>query len=376
MTPSLENKDYLQEKRSSNPSFSLIPPPRDENTNPDTILEGSVSTRFFQEVSEINENDIRQSLLVEAKRRRCFGTKAINKMSFEGIEHSCCYHYVLESFTETRSTADACEAYIPGQATATLESQTNMISISTDGGPSTSIFGMQNPWDYEILPDVEFAEQTKVLEMPGTSRLDPCPVCHSEGVSHCFHCRGFGTDKCGSCRGTGMKAGVAHPAIYTHPMIGTFPHSDPSRGYPGSGAAFIKPSIASGGKPYAVGTPVHFMAKAGLPPPGIGQHDLCLFCQGRGIRDCHYCKGHGKKTCTTCAGHGIKDVNEISRKFCAGHLQKSLGACRVIKQRHMVEAFPVAKVKYRLGSKSGIFWVYGNERLCFLPKDASHCCML
>jgi hypothetical protein len=25
-------------------------------------------------------------------------------------------------------------------------------------------------------------------------------------------------------RGTGMKAGVAHPAIYTHPMIGTFPH--------------------------------------------------------------------------------------------------------------------------------------------------------
>jgi hypothetical protein len=27
----------------------------------------------------------------------------------------------------------------------------------------------------------------------------------------------------------------------------------------------------------------------------------------------------------------VKDVNEISRKFCAGHLQKSLGACRVIK---------------------------------------------
>lgn len=25
-------------------------------------------------------------------------------------------------------------------------------------------------------------------------------------------------------RGTGMKAGVAHPAVYTHPMIGTFPH--------------------------------------------------------------------------------------------------------------------------------------------------------
>lgn len=27
----------------------------------------------------------------------------------------------------------------------------------------------------------------------------------------------------------------------------------------------------------------------------------------------------------------VKDINEISRKFCAQHLQKSLGACRVIK---------------------------------------------
>lgn len=57
-------------------------------------------------------------------------------------------------------------------------------------------------------------------------------------------------------------------------------------------------------KPYAVGTPVHFMAKAGLPPPGIGQHDLCIFCQGRGIIDCTHCKGHGKKSCPTCGGHG------------------------------------------------------------------------
>lgn len=26
------------------------------------------------------------------------------------------------------------------------------------------------------------------------------------------------------CSGTGMKAGVAHPSVYTHPLIGTFPH--------------------------------------------------------------------------------------------------------------------------------------------------------
>jgi hypothetical protein len=45
----------------------------------------------------------------------------------------------------------------------------------------------------------------------------------------------------------------------------------------------IRPALlgAQRDKPYAAGTPVHFMAKAGLPPPGIGQHDLCIFCHGK-----------------------------------------------------------------------------------------------
>jgi hypothetical protein len=47
------------------------------------------------------------------------------------------------------------------------------------------------------------------------------------------------------------------------------------------GAGIVRPPAGSNNRPYALGTPVHFMAKAGLPPPGIGQHDLCIFCQGR-----------------------------------------------------------------------------------------------
>lgn len=86
----------------------------------------------------------------------------------------------------------------------------------------------------------------------------------------------------------------------------------------------------------------------------------------------------------------IKEINEISRKFCAQHLQKSLGSCRVIKvdifichnfmiefqQRHYVEAFPIAKVHYKLDSKSGVFYVYGNERLCYIPKAPSKCSLM
>lgn len=118
-----------------------------------------------------------------------------------------------------------------------------------------------------------------------------------------------------------MKAGVAHPAVYTHPLIGSFPgvftliknfnihiilQSEQQRGYPTSGSLITRPPHLGrdANKPYAVGTPVHFMAKAGLPPPGIGQHDLCIFCQGRGISDCNHCKGQGKKSCATCGGQG------------------------------------------------------------------------
>uniref|UniRef100_A0A183CN24 CXXC-type domain-containing protein n=1 Tax=Globodera pallida TaxID=36090 RepID=A0A183CN24_GLOPA len=314
-----------------------------------------------------------------------------------------------------------------------------------------------------------------------------------ETLVHCFHCRGSGNDKCTYCRGTGMKAGVAHPAVYTHPMIGTFPGTSvaggasaagaatgPNRAYPFANASMIRPALlgAQRDKPYATGTPVHFMAKAGLPPPGLGQHDLCIFCHGRGIRDCQQCKGQGKKYCLTCGGNGqvrvytklkvafgvectdyytpcgvpemllrqasgelifsetqpyvqpirkdglkeinevsrrfcaahlkklwiravgvectdyytpcgvpemllrqasgelifsetqpyvqpirkdgLKEINEVSRRFCAAHLKKLLDSCRVLKQRHCVESIELAKVRFQLGSKQGHFYVYGH----------------
>jgi hypothetical protein len=103
-----------------------------------------------------------------------------------------------------------------------IESQ-GIENVRIPGTSGASAY-IRNPWEYEVLPSAEFVGQTRVLELPSTSQYVPCQVCNGEGISHCFHCRGFGTDKCGYCRGTGMKAGVAHPAVYTHPMVATFPH--------------------------------------------------------------------------------------------------------------------------------------------------------
>ncbi|VDM79670.1 unnamed protein product [Strongylus vulgaris] len=170
------------------------------------LSDGSASNRYFDDIIPMGECEVRDALMNEVKRHRYWKSSAFKKMQFERLEMLNCLHYVLESFTEARATSEATEAVTPGAL--------------LDQGSSS----IQNPWDFEVLPSNMFSDQVRVLEMPGSSTINACSVCNSEGTYHCFHCRGLGTDKCNFCRGTGMKAGVAHPAVYTHPMVATFPH--------------------------------------------------------------------------------------------------------------------------------------------------------
>ncbi|KAK6022552.1 hypothetical protein OSTOST_11749 [Ostertagia ostertagi] len=72
----------------------------------------------------------------------------------------------------------------------------------------------------------------------------------------------------------------------------------------------------------------------------------------------------------------VDEVNEKSKLFCAQHLQNSMGMCRVIQQRHCLVAIPVCKVYYTLGKTKGTFFVYGNERQCYVPSFPSKCVIL
>lgn len=45
----------------------------------------------LEAATAIDEEDIRKSVLVEAKRRKVWGSKAVAKMEFFDIEHSTCY---------------------------------------------------------------------------------------------------------------------------------------------------------------------------------------------------------------------------------------------------------------------------------------------
>lgn len=62
---------------------------------------------------------------------------------------------MLESFTETRSTAEATEA-------CTSFTPLNAMAESVQGAADSMIFsttGVQNPWDFDVQPDDDFADQ-------------------------------------------------------------------------------------------------------------------------------------------------------------------------------------------------------------------------
>lgn len=117
-------------------------------------------------------------------------------MLFEEITQTYCYHYVLESFTETRSTTDAIDSSNGSSsfarsrtgdnlANSTIEAchskilATTVIEGSVEGGrgaaqTTTSIgnvevkavfsndFGL-NPWDFDVQPDDDFVNQVSPL---------------------------------------------------------------------------------------------------------------------------------------------------------------------------------------------------------------------
>lgn len=70
---------------------------------------------------------------------------------------------MLESFTETRSTAEATEACTSAGSTyAIAENNLDRYVTGLNKVDSIMIVGnSQNPWDFDVQPDADFADQVK-----------------------------------------------------------------------------------------------------------------------------------------------------------------------------------------------------------------------
>ncbi|EFO85323.1 hypothetical protein CRE_02740 [Caenorhabditis remanei] len=255
--------------------------------------------QYFDDIIPFGEFECREALEREVKRHRYWKTKAVKKMNFDRIETSTSIQYILESFTEARSTSEANEA---ANFAAMSEA-----SCSMSGG------GALSPWDFEVMPNQLFVDQVRVFEMPGSSQINPCSACNSEGTIHCFHCRGYGTDKCSFCS-----------------------KNEKSEHY----------------------------TECEIP------EKLLLQAEGKRIFE------EEQDYIIPISKYPQEDVNNMSKLFCAQHLQKCMGVCRVIRQRHYMNAIPISKVHFSLGNEKGIFYVYGTQKLCFFPNFPSKCVIL
>ncbi|EFO85322.1 hypothetical protein CRE_02741 [Caenorhabditis remanei] len=193
-------------------------------------------------------------------------------MNFDRIETSTSIQYILESFTEARSTSEANEA---ANFAAMSEA-----SCSMSGG------GALSPWDFEVMPNQLFVDQVRVFEMPGSSQINPCSACNSEGTIHCSFCS----------------------------------RNEKSEHY----------------------------TECEIP------EKLLLQAEGKRIFK------EEQDNIILISKYPQEDVNNMSKLFCTQHLQKCMGVCRVIRQRHYMNAIPISKVHFSLGNEKGIFSFFSN----------------
>lgn len=80
---------------------SLLPPPPTEFTAPKDDVK---PTFTFTSAPVISEDTARQALVEFVSKQRCWGTGTAKNLTFEKLQPSHSYHYVLETFTEERTS--------------------------------------------------------------------------------------------------------------------------------------------------------------------------------------------------------------------------------------------------------------------------------
>ncbi|XP_048747814.2 protein SSUH2 homolog [Ostrea edulis] len=161
---------------------SLLPPPPMDYIPPKDQKQPD-----FMSAPVISEETARQALLEYAAQQCCWGKGSAEKLTFKQLQSSTSYHYVLETFTEERSTKWDYDPF-HGQ--------------HVDGpefGPAPG------PWDISATFKEFFKNETQHHEVPHTAYVKDCHKCNARGYVRCGKCHGRGRVKCGSCHGSGRK---------------------------------------------------------------------------------------------------------------------------------------------------------------------------
>lgn len=336
---------------------ALAPPSYAEATQqPAVQREASGST-----VPVVTEEEARNALLSHVAEHCCYGSAAARELLFRDLRSSSAFHYTLETFTESRSCAWACEPY------------TGQMIDGPQYGPAP------NPWEIIVNSPPLFTDGEVVVEVPHTASVKGCTRCHQSGKVRCTSCAGMGTSVCMSCGGSGRITTYHHDHHDNH-------HHNHHR---------------------------HVTCSSCF---GSGRV-RCSFCFGTGCITCRTCKGFCRLKCylaltvtwkvnmkdhiverTALPDHLIRGatggtafeeqmprvwpishfpdqtINDASRSLVDEH-SRAFPLARILMQRHRVRVVPVTEAFCSWKNKDiGVFYVYGLENKVHAPDYPQQCC--
>ncbi|XP_046369543.2 protein SSUH2 homolog [Haliotis rufescens] len=346
--PSLNEMDNVGGYENVGFSDNCLPPPSyDESVQPPT------ERPEIKGVDVVNEDQAREALMMYVAEHCCYGKGAAETMKFTQLQPTNAFHYTMETFCESRSTAWAFEPFC-GQI---LDTPAN--------GPAPG------PWDITPSPGPTMFQDGKMdLEVPHTSSVKACHNCCASGWIQCNKCFGLGREQCTFCNGRGCS------------------------------------------RQYIDGD---WVDRSCTSCNGRGMR-TCHRCHGCGRITCTLCDGKTRLKCyikltilwvnhvndhiverTELPDHLIREVtghqafqetaprvfpvnhfpdqeiNAASKRIVGSHAG-AFPTERILMQRHQVRIVPVTQAFFNWKEKDSDFFIYGFENKVFAPKYPQTCC--
>lgn len=354
-----------------------------QNTPAPLQSDSHVTRKDFGKVPYVTEEEAKYALTQFVKSHCCYGSGPVKNMSFDNIQSSDTFRYILQTYTETRSTAYSSEPH-------------SGAPIYVNGNPPA-------PWDILVQPKILFNNEEVKLEIPNTSHVENCRKCIGMGTSVCYSCEGKGTRRCGHCHGKGKVSdyGAINPVHHSE-HHGHHGHHNEHHGHHG-----------------------HHKEHHGHHNQGM---HLCSRCNSSGFEPCSTCHRAGRIECTPCRGNGklkwflqltVKftnnkndylkqqssqipdelirecqaqnifseqnvrlypinhhpdfDINNASNRLINDHASKFSNS-RILAQRHDLNVIPMTQCFYTWKDRQHSFQIYGLDQLVYAPSYPQKCC--
>uniref|UniRef100_A0A1W7R9I4 Protein SSUH2 homolog n=1 Tax=Hadrurus spadix TaxID=141984 RepID=A0A1W7R9I4_9SCOR len=158
----------------------LVPPACSESEPPPV-------GQNIQGFAVITEEDVRDSLLRDARGHCCYTKNTARGIKIREIAMCSTFQYTLETFTEKREIVWCYDPYY-GEAFDSVKSGT-----------------APGPWNIGLTPTEQFKDGAWQTEIPNTATVITCCVCEGGGKEKCISCEGSIQVDCTWCNGRGRR---------------------------------------------------------------------------------------------------------------------------------------------------------------------------